>query len=191
MTAALTRLPAGPGPAPVGEVARRMLDWVIGWWEDHAADENPPTTLPARRYLAGGAPREVAWDLQAGQVTVAVERLLPALNPTAPPGAARSPRQAPGNIGLVTRTVSLEVQIVRCIPIPAFGVASAADLDAHGARLVADAGNLLTCIVDATRSGALLREHVGQAGVVIGDLLTLGPSGGAAAVALPIAIPLL
>jgi hypothetical protein len=188
VTAALTRLPRGPGPAPVAEVAQRLLDWIVGWWDDHAEEVTP---LPERRYLAPGAPREVAWDLQTGQLTVALERLVTALDPGAPPASARSPRQHPANTGRINRTAALEVQIVRCIPVPDLGVPTADQLADQGAVLTADAGHLLSAVVEAVRTGALLREHVGQGGVQIGDALTLGPMGGAAGVALPVAVPLL
>lgn len=195
MTAA-ARLPRGPGPAPVAKVAERLLDWVVGWYDDRSDREDPdaPTPLPSRRYLAGGAPREVAWDLQHGQVHVAVERLLTALDPNTPAISARSPRRDPANTGRINRAATLEVQIVRCAPAPPDNpLASPAveELHAHGLLLTADAGHLLSAVADAVRQGALLREHVGQGPVQLGDVTTLGPMGGAAAVALVVTVPLL
>jgi hypothetical protein len=190
VTAALDRLPRAAGPAPVALVARRLLDWVIAWYEDHADDE-AVTALPARRFLAGGAPREVSWDTQDGQVHVALERLLTALDPTAPARPVTSPRRDPANIGRVNRSAALEVQIVRCVPVPALGVAAPEVLDEQAEILTADAGHLLTAVMEAAKSGTLLREHVGAAGISVGDVFTLGPTGGAAAVALLVTVPLL
>lgn len=192
MTAALERLPAATGPAPVAAVAARLLDWVLAWYEERTDPDNPaaPDPLPARRFVAGGAPREVAWDLQDGQVHVALERLLTALDPTAPAAPARSPRRDPANIGRINRTAALEVQIVRCVPIPDLALPSAELLHDQGLALDADAGHLLSAVLDAVRSGALLREHA-AASIQVGDVFTLGPSGGAAAVALLVSVPLL
>lgn len=189
------RLPRGSGPAPVAEVAQQLLDWVVAWYAERRNDADPaaPVPLPQRRYVAGGAPREVAWDLQDGQVTVCLERIITALDPYAQPVPARSPRRDPANIGRINRSAALEVQIVRCAPTPddPTAVPSREVLDAYGRLLIADAGHLLSAGHDAVRNGVLLREHVGQAGILIGDVLTLGPMGGAAAVALTLTVALL
>lgn len=170
-------------------MARVLLDHVVAWYEERADPDDPtaPTPLPARRYLAGGAPREVPWDDPVGQVTVALERVMLALDPTAPPAAARSPRRPPGNVGRLNRSVAMELQIVRCAP----ALSPTEVLDAHGTLVAADAGHLMTAVTDAVQLGVLLREHVAQAPVLIGDLVTLGPSGAAAAVAVSVTVPLL
>jgi hypothetical protein len=195
MTAA-ARLPRGAGPAPVAAVAGRLLDYVVAWYAEREDPDDPdaPTPLPARRYLAGGAPREVPWDCQDGQVTVTLERVITALHPDSPAIPARSPRANPANLGRVNRSASLEVQIVRCAPAPPddpLGLPSVEELHAHALLLDADGGHLLSAVVDAVRSGALLREHVGQGQTGIGDVFSLGPMGGAAAVALLVTVPLL
>jgi hypothetical protein len=190
VTASVARLPRGAGPAPVAGVAQQLLDWVVAWYGDHA-DTEP---LPARRYVAGGAPREVAWDLQSGQVTVALERVITALHGDSPNRPGQSPRSSPANLGRLNRSAALEVQIVRCAPVPPedpLALPPAEDLHAHGLLLDADAGHLLSAVVDAVRQGVLLREHVGQGNVVVGDVFSLGPMGGAAAVALMVTVPLL
>lgn len=188
------RLPRGTGPAPVAGVAGRLLDWVVSWYAAHADDEDGPAPLPARRFLAGGAPREVSWDTQDGQVHVALERLLTALDPAAAAVAARSPRRDPANVGRLSRTAALEVQIVRCAPVlldNPLALPPVEELHGHGLTLAADAGHLLSAVNDAVREGALLREHVGQASIQVGDVFTLGPMGGAGAVALLVTVPLL
>jgi hypothetical protein len=195
MTETLARLPRGNGAAPVAAVARLLLDWVVAWYAEHAdpADPAAPIPLPARRFVAAGAPREVPWDTNAGQVTVAMERLIAALNPAAATAPARSPQRDPGNTGRIQRSASLEVQIVRCVPMPPdpLSVPSPDALDELGVTLTADAGHLMSALIDAVRRGALLREHVGQGQIAIGDVLTLGPLGGTAAVAGMLTVPLL
>lgn len=178
-------------------MALALLAWVEAWWEEHADPEEPdaPEPLPSRRFVAGGAPREVAWDTRNGQVTVALDRLITGIDRTAPPGAVRSPRRDPANVGRISRAAVLEVQIVRTAP--ALGDAGALTLPprdtlhAHGVAVLRDAGHLLTCVTAAVKEGALLREHVPQASVVLGDVEMLGPSGGAAAAALSVTVPLL
>jgi hypothetical protein len=195
VTEVLVRLPRGTGAAPVAAVARQLLDWVVGWYAERIDPNDPaaPVELPARRFVAAGAPREVPWDTNAGQVTVAMDRLIAALDPTAAIPPARSPRRDPANTGRVQRSASLEVQIVRCVPLPPdpLSVPPPEALDSLGATLTADAGHLMSALVDAVRGGILLREHVGQANVAVGDVVTLGPLGGTAAVAGMLTVPLL
>lgn len=182
-------LPRGTGPAPPAVVARVLLDWIVAWYGDRADDSDPeaPEPLPARRYVAGGAPREVAWDSTDGQVTVAVERLLLGLDTATPPGPVRSPRRDPSNVGRVQRSVRLEAQVVRCAP----ALASVEVLHGHGLSVARDSGHLVSAVTDAAKEGVLIREHVAQANIVIDDLVTLGPSGGAAGVAVAVTVPLL
>jgi hypothetical protein len=86
-----------------------------------------------------------------------------------------------------------EVQIVR--PAPGLDFAGAIPdgtaIDAHGYLTMADMGHLLTCLADGIRGGAFLREHVGQGNVILGDGEALGPSGGLAATACGLTVPLL
>lgn len=182
MTSPAGRLP-GSGPASPEAVAQALLNGVTAWFEEHAPD--PP--LPARRYVAGGDPRAVAWDTTAGQVTVTMGRILLGLDATRPAPAARVPRRDPANAGITTRTVSLEVQIVRCAP----GLAGAEQLHAHGMQVTRDGGNLIAAVLHVAKTGQLTRRPVGEAGVTVEDLVTLGPSGGAAASAVSVLVPLL
>jgi len=187
-------LPRGSGPPSPAAVARALLEHIEGWYATHAEDAvDPAVPLPERRYVAGGAPREVAWDEDAGQLTVAIERVSFGARPTGPVGGTQAGRRDPGRRAGLTRLVSLEVQIVR--PAPAldfYGRAPERDeLDAHGYLLGVDAKHLAGAVVDAASGTALLREIVPQAEVVLGDLLTLGPSGKVAGLAQVVTVPLL
>lgn len=176
------RLPGG-GPASPAAVAQALLDGVLAWFADNA----PTPELPARRYVAGGDPRAVAWDDTNGQVTVALGRILLGLDATRAPQPVRVPRASPANSGRYQRTASLEVQIVRCAP----ALAPAEELHAHGLQVIEDGGNLIRAVLDVAKSGALTRVPVAEAGITVDDLVTLGPDGGAAAVAVGITVPLL
>jgi hypothetical protein len=176
-------------------VGRALLTWVETWWEERADPDDPdaPQPLPGARYLAGGDPRTVAWDHDEGQVTVALDRVVMGLDPTTPAVPGRSPRRDPGNAPLLVRHAVYEVQIVR--PAPSLSYAGAIPggtaIDAHGYELMSDQGHLLTCLADGLRTGAFLREHVGQGPVILGDGESLGPSGALSAIACGVTIPLL
>jgi hypothetical protein len=182
VTSPAGRLP-GNGPASPETVAQALLNGVTAWFAEHA----PDPALPERRYVAGGDPRAVAWDTTAGQVTVTMGRILLGLDATRPAVPARVPRRDPANAGKTVRTVSLEVQIVRCAP----GLAGADALHAHGMQVTRDGGNLIAAVLHVANAGQLTRRPAAEAGVTVEDLVTLGPSGGAAASAVTITVPLL
>lgn len=184
MTAA--RLP-GERPARPELVAQALLDGVVDWFSQEANTGPDFPELPARRYVAGGDPRAVAWDTTDGQVTVTLGRLLLGLDATRSPQPVRVPRAAPANRGGKVVTASYEVQIVRCAP----GLAGADELHRHGIQVTRDGGLLVRCLLDVASSGALTRSPVGEAGVTVEDLVTLGPDGGAAASAVSLTVPLL
>jgi hypothetical protein len=195
VTAALTRLPHGPGPASPAPVGRALLTWVEQWWAEREDPTNPdaPQPLPDARYLAGGDPRTVAWDHDTGQVTVALDRTVMGMDPIATAVKARSPRADPANRGVLTRHAVFEVQIVRPAPDLSFAgsIPSGTAIDAHGYLTMGDLGHLLTCLADGIRAGAFLREHVGQGELILGDGESLGPSGALAGVACGLTVPLL
>lgn len=180
------RLP-GERPARPELVAQALLDGVVDWFsqEENTGPDYPE--LPARRYVAGGDPRAVAWDSTEGQVTVTLGRLLLGLDATRTPQPVRVPKSPGVNRGGKVLTASYEVQIVRCAP----GLASAEVLHAHGIQVTRDAGLLVRCLLDVASSGALTRRPAAEAGVTVDDLVTLGPDGGAAAPAVSITVPLL
>lgn len=187
-------LPIGQGPPTPAAVARALLDRVVAYYAEHADDEvDPPAPLPERRLLAAGEPRVIAWDDPLGQVHVAVERTVLGARPTQPAPQTRTRKASPANAGRLVRSCAYEVQIVR--PAPALGwrgkIPGLAEVDAHGYATDLDLAHLYRAAADAANGGHLERENVGEAEVVLGDCLTLGPSGGLAAVALGITVPLL
>jgi hypothetical protein len=187
-------LPVGQGPPTPAAVARALLDRVVAYYAAHEADEvDPPAPLPAAQFLAAGEPRVIAWDRELGQVHVSYERAVLGMRPTQPAPATRTGHANPANRGKLVRSVALEVQIVR--PAPALGyrrrVPSATEVDLHGYAVGVDLYHLSRAAVEAAQGRHLQRENVGEAEVVIGDCLTLGPSGKVAAVALGITVPLL
>jgi hypothetical protein len=178
------RLP-GTGPASPAAVAQALLDGVVAWFADNTPEDYP--ALPERRYVAGGDPRAVAWDDTDGQVTVTLGRILLGMDSTRPPAPVRVPRASPANAGRYQRTASFEVQVVRCAP----ALASTDVLHDHGMLVTEDAGYLIRAVLDVAKSGVLTRGPVAEAGVTVDDLVTLGPSGGAAACAVGLHVPLL
>jgi hypothetical protein len=189
-------LPVGQGPPTPAAVARALLDRVVAYYAEHAdpSDLDAPVPLPARRFVAGGEPRVVAWDTDLGQVHVAYERTFrAALDPTAPAAPARVPRTNPANRGNLARTVTLEVQIVR--PAPGLGQLRALptedELDRHGHAIGLDLHHVVRAATRAAVDGHLTRENVAEARVDLGDAVTLGPSGNVAGVGLAVTIPLL
>lgn len=188
-------MPRGDGPASPARVGRVLLTWVETWWAERqdALDPDAPQPLPANRYMAGGDPRTIAWDHDDGQVTVCLDRGIMGISPVGTQVTARSPRAAPGNVGLLARHAVYEVQIVR--PAPSLGysgtIPDGTAIDAHGYQIMSDMGHLLTCLANGISSGAFLREHVGEGEMVLGDAETLGPQGQLAAVACGLTVPLL
>jgi hypothetical protein len=195
VTAALTRLPRAAGPASPAQVGRVLLSWVEAWWAERAdpADPAAPQPLPDARFMAGGDPRTVAWDSDAGQVTVALDRIVMGADPITAAVTVRSPRADPGNHMRITRHAVYEVQIVRPAPSLSYAgsIPGGTAIDAHGYELMGDIGHLATCLADGIRAGAFLREHVGQGQMILGDAESLGPSGALAGVACGLTVPLL
>lgn len=188
-------LPRGSGPPTPAAVARALLDRVVAYYTEHTDpdDLDAPVPLPARRFVAGGEPRVIAWDLQAGQVHVAYDRTFRALDPATPPASVRTGHRPPANRGNLTRSVTLEVQIVR--PAPGLGqlrgFPTEDQLDRHGHAIGLDLHHLHRAAADAATGGHLTRDNVAEARVDLGDCLALGPSGDMAAVALALTVPLL
>jgi hypothetical protein len=188
-------LPVGQGPPTPATVARALLDRVVAYYAEHAdpEDADAPVPLPERRFVAGGEPRVVAWDLDLGQVHVAYERTFRALDPATPPANARVPRSRGTNRGNLVRSLTLEVQVVR--PAPGLGqlrtLPTRDELDRHGHAIGLDLAHLARAVTEAAVGGHLTRETVGEAHVDLGDCLSLGPSGKVAAVAQAVTVPLL
>ncbi len=185
--------PASP-PTPAA-VARALLDRVVAYYAEHADPEDPnaPVPLPERRFVAGGATREVAWDTDLGQVHVAYERTIRGHNPAAPAPPVRTGHRSPANRGNLVRSVVLEVQVVR--PAPGLGqlrtLPSQDQLDRHGHAIGLDLHHLVRAATEAITGRHLVRQNVHEATIDLGDAVTLGPSGKVAGVALGVVVPLL
>ena len=188
-------LPVGEGPPTPAAVAQALLDRVVAYYAKHADSENldAPVPLPERRFVAGGEPRVVAWDLDLGQVHVAYERTFRALDPAVPTPPVRTGHRSPANRGNLVRTVTLEVQVVR--PAPGLGqlrtLPTQDELHRHGYAIGLDLHHLERAVRAAATEGHLTRENVREARVDLGDTLSLGPSGKVAAVAQSVTVPLL
>jgi len=184
-------LPRNGGPPTPAAVARALLDAVVAYYEAHVDDEHdPPAPLPAARFVAGGEPRVVAWDRDLGQVTVAYERTITGHRPTEPGPAPSRPR-GQQRAASAARSVALEVQIVR--PAPGLGyrrrVPTVDEQSIHGYAVGLDLHHLYRAALTAANDGKLTTDPGRE--VVLGDCLTLGPSGKVAAVALGVTVPLL
>lgn len=186
-------------PPSIAGTARRLLELVEGFYERHAGDEAEEPIpgalpLPEVRGLRGGAPREVAWDHDDGQVTIALERVLWGPDPGRAPGSAQTGRQGIGG-AVHLRQAVLEVQVVRAAPGLDPDSQEAPDpdvLDEHGDALLVDAAMLSAAITEATVTKALELEGSAPAGwprrIIVGDAVSLGPMGYLSAVAITITI---
>lgn len=178
---------------PVYDLAARLLECIEDAYatEVERGDASRVTALPARRYVAGGGPRDLAWDCDEGQVTVALDRLIRGTNPQAAPRVARSPGHAASHAALITGAV-FEVQIVR--PAPGLSESTGAipsrdRIGLHGREFLRDAGFLAGLLSSAVPGGALAEVTTPEGvtplpvPVQIGDMVSLGPQGYLAATA--------
>lgn len=174
----------------IAATAERILAAVEAWYadEDHGAQP-----LPARRYVAAGDPRSVAWDDSAGQVTVAFSAAPLQTDPTQAPAVTQGPARS-GQRGVqLIRVGVYEVQIVRPAPMPGYEgqPPSGQTLNDHGLLVMRDAEQIVACVNDAQQSGAFIPEGHGPARLQVPIIETLGPSGGLAAIAVGIQVVLI
>lgn len=188
-------LPREGGPPRPAALARALLDAVVAYYAEQANpdDLDAPVPLPERRFVAGGEPRVIPWDADLGQVHVAYERTVGGHNPAAAQAPGRLPRSdGSQRAGTLARSLALEVQVVR--PAPGLGqlrtLPSEEEQNRHGIAIGNDLYHLERAVREAAKRGDLMREQVREANVIIGDCLSLGPSGKLAAVALGVTIPL-
>lgn len=182
-----------PAPNPprlaVAGTARALLGAVEAWYADETHGAAP---LPARRYVAAGEPRTVAWDCDEGQVTVALAAV--PLN-VRPDMTAPLATQAPGRnrSTQLIRTAQYELQIVRPAPTSTLGgQAPARDvLDAAGLALMDDVAQLLACLNSAQTGGALVPAGHAPAPVMVPTVEVLGPEGPLAGLAAGVWVTLL
>lgn len=182
---------------PAFEIADRILRFVEDAYttEVDRGDGARVAALPGRRYVAGGGPRDIAWDCDAGQVTVALDRLIYGTNPQAPPQMTRSPGRAPGHAALI-RGAIYELQVVRAAPglsETTGNIPSTQRVGLHGREFLRDAGFLSGALNRAVIAGALRGPEVDgvtppPVTVQIGDMVGLGPQGYLAATATSITV---
>jgi hypothetical protein len=132
--------------------------------------------LPDRRIIASGDARTQAWDCE--QVTVTLGGILWG----AAPGLGSVPQPTGHVLSSVTVPhVVIVVQIVRRVPVSEDPTSppDAREITTKGLALMRDAGLLSQALVELCgRAGALRTFGAAQAG----DMATLGPAGGYAAV---------
>lgn len=150
-----------PLPADrVYSLARGALDAVIAYYVAEAVD------LPERRYVSDGP--AAAWDCE--QCVVYVERTFPGL----------ADQQQPRAIdGIEVRSLSLQIEVVRCTPVmdeegAEIILPDPADIEASAQVVLADAVMLAAGIRAAWKAGELAGCH----DVVLDDWQGLGPLGG-------------
>lgn len=156
--------------------AQLLLDGVVA--ELDALGLDPP----ARRFVAAGDPRAVAWD--GAQVTVALQSLTVGPPGNAQPQSLPSPSFTPGREA--PRTALFEIQVVRCVPeaqavSQRIIVPDAAALQAVGEVHLSTA----RAMVDGALA-ALAGSPLPYTRVALGAALSLGPQGGLVGVALPV-----
>lgn len=164
-------MPPGQG-LDIGRIAVLMLEKLTEHWD--AADG---VTLPARRIIAPGSARGIAWDSDGLAVTLGGIGLGHA------PGQGGNP-QRPGNpiSALGLRHAVFVVQLVRCTPESHNGTTppDAAEVTKAGLALMRDAGLLSQAL---TEIATPVQSQLGPGGsVVVGAVDILGPQGGLAAV---------
>lgn len=174
----------------IAATAERILAAVEAWYEDESHEAQK---LPEHRYVAAGDPRSVAWDNDAGQVTVAFSAAPLQPDPTLPPPVTQGPATS-GRRGVqLVRVGVYEVQVVRPAPMPGYeGQAPTREaLNAHGLSVMRDAEQIVACVNAAQQSGAFIPEGHGPARLQVPVIETLGPSGGLAAISVGIQVVLL
>jgi len=131
-------------------------------------------TLPARCYLAPGAPGLIAWDCE--QLVVALGSVRWGINED----AVQPAQETGGPSGIFqVRSAQWSVQLVRCTPTGQDETPPAPELiQAAGELAVADAGMLSQCLVNwASFPGNHSWVPLGAL-VKAGDVVSLGPQGG-------------
>lgn len=171
-------MPAGKG-LDIPALAVRVFDSVCAHYDAH-----PELNLPARRTIAPGEARSIAWDGEQMVLTFS------GVGYGAAPGVGGINPRRQGNpissMGL--RHVVFTVQVVRCVPESQDGSTppSTEALRGSALQLMTDAGNLSQALVDVcTRvQGGLPPGTQCQAGAVE----VLGPAGAFAGVEGSIAV---
>jgi hypothetical protein len=173
----------------VAGTAEAILAAVVAWYADEAHGAEP---LPERRYVAAGDPRAVAWDCDAGQVTVAFASSALQVRQDLAGPITQSPGGRNRSVQMM-RSGSFELQVVR--PTPQMGyegeAPSAEVLSAHGISLLHDVEQVLAMVNDAQHRGRFLPEGHKPAPVQVPLVEVLGPTGNLAGIAVTVVVELL
>lgn len=177
----------------VAGTAQAILAATVAYYAAHENDtDRPARPLPARRYVAAGDPRAVAWDCDEGQVTVAFSSSPLQVRQDLAGPITQSPGGRNRSVQLM-RSGNFELQIVR--PSPAMGYdgqAPGADvLSLHGIALLEDVSHIVAMVNAAQRSGDLLPEGHKPAPAQVPIIEVLGPTGNLAGIAATITVELL
>jgi hypothetical protein len=129
------------------DLARRVLDGVVAHYDavDAKCKPSERVNLPARRVIAPGNPRLVAWDCEQLVVTMSGIGVGQAPGEGGRPAGRGNPISATG-----LRHAVFAVQIVRCVPESRDGTSPPPDdvLTAAGLALLRDAGLLSQALVE-------------------------------------------
>lgn len=144
----------------------QLLDAVVQHW----AGVDPQ--LPARRFVAAGEPRTIAWDCEQVFVSLAGIGLGPAADSSMP---AMNPPTVVSAMAI--RHAVLTVSLVRCTPSRSDGKQVDADiLDAAGRVFMHEAGLLSQALIEFA---AELRQGLSRELQVLPGLVEpVGPEGG-------------
>jgi hypothetical protein len=169
----------------IADTAQELLEYVIAHW--NAAAPGTVTPLPARRLIAPGDPRTIAWDCEQLVISMEGVGFGPAVDI-----AATSPRAGFGLSVNSLRHVVLTVSLVRCTP-PTREDGTPPSVDAlqeAGLTFLRDAGLLSQAMVSYA---GVLRARIGDddRSVQCGAITPFGPSGGfhSADAAMAITVP--
>lgn len=149
----------------VASLATRVFDAVV----EHFTEAG--VHLPDRRFMAPGAPEQIAWDTEMLVMT------LSGIGIGAAPGQA-APRQGHTFGATVLRHVVLTFQLVRCEPKPTNGGRAAPTVKALNAAahdLFRDAGLMSHSL---TRAATAISRELPGAMVDAGAVAPVGPEGG-------------
>lgn len=163
-------MPAGQG-LDIGGVAQTILAAVVAHFDAAAG-----ISLPARRFVAPGSPRMIAWDGEGVAVTHSQITVGSASGQNAGPFRTGSPVSSTG-----LRNASFAVQIVVCVPESVDGTKppTVEKLTQSGIQLMRTAGLLSQALVDLATP---TRPAIGTGAFTGGGVEVLGPVGGLACV---------
>ncbi len=148
-------------------MAQLVLDGVVAHFDAAGVE------LPSHRFIAGGEPRQIAWDCPA--VVVSSAGIVWGQGP----GTGSATARGTGNpVSIGARHVVFAVQILRCVPVTDGEPPPAVELTQSGLAIMKDGGVLSQALVEMCGRGGVFQRY-GTA--LAGAVEFLGPEGGIAA----------